>query len=510
MLEKQTVRAHRERNLVAKRYRPGMARVALIYPSYYHVAASTLAYQMLYYYLNSIEEFYVERIVLPDEPGEKPLSLESRKPLSWFDIAFISIHYEPDYANLLRILEQGGVNPYSERREDTVIVAGGPPIIANPAPVEKALDVAVVGEIESTLPYLVDRYLEYIDDRDGFLDSLRGEDGFYVPRRGRERVYMSYAVPLPRGFHPVGQFYRPGAEHRFMVETNRGCFRMCSFCMEGHIFSYMRERPLSDVLEIVEEGVRLNDVNKVTFISLSFFDYSHSDELLEKIAEAGLEASIPSLRAETLNEERLRLMRGVGQKTLTIAPETGSRELAIRLRKYIPLEKAYEVAVAAHKLGFKALKLYFMVGIPGEREEDLEASIEYIRELSGAGFKGNSLRVTVSPLVPKPHTEFEREAWIGLGEARRRIRLMKKKLGGLAEVRPYDPRWARIQTVLSRGGNELFELLLLWGRSGGGLGGWRRALRGSGMDVEKYLGRLEGDLPWSHIVLPGRPRILRA
>ncbi len=504
------MKPRRERNLVYKKYKPGMIKVALIYPSYYTVAANTLAYQMLYYYLNSFKEFYVERIVMPDDPADLPVSLESGMPLSWFDIAFISVHYEPDFANIMSIIDKGGVAPRAAERDKPVIIAGGPPIISNPAPIEEVLDVAVVGEIESTLPLLVEKFLENFPHKKVFLESLSGKDGFYVPQRGREEVVMKYAVPLLRRFHPVRQFYTPEMEYRFMVETNRGCFRMCTFCMEGHIFSYMRERPLGDVLDIIGEGVRVNDTRKVTFISLSFFDYSHSEELLENVKKMGLEASIPSLRADTLNEYRLRLIRDVGQKTVTIAPETGSRELAAKLHKYVPLEKALKLAGTARALGFKSLKLYFMVGIPGESDEHLRDTINYIGKLAETGFKGSSLKVTVSPLVPKPHTAFEREAWVGLKEARRRIKIIKRELAGLAEVRPYDPRWAQIQTVISRGGRELWRLLLEWGRLGGGLGSWRRAVRESGISVEKYLREIDGEVPWSHIVLPGRPRILRA
>ncbi len=504
----------KEINLVRKKLRRGMVKVALVYPSFYSVAASSLAYQMLYYYLNSIPEFYVERIVLPSNPDTSALSIESGWPLSRFDLAVISVHYEPDYAGILRILLSGKVEARSQKREKPIVIAGGPPIISNPEPIADVLDVAVIGEIESTLPTFVEKLLEYFPDKKELLDSLKPEEGFYVPSRGREKTVISYAVPLPRSFHPIAQF-RPltrvkGLAEGIMVETNRGCFRMCAFCMEGHIFSYMRERPLSDVLHIIDRGVEVNRLRKIRFISLSFFDYSRAGDLLAAVAERGLEASIPSLRAETLDRDKLELMKNVGQKSLTIAPETGSPRLAMILRKYIPLERALEVASEARKVGFSGLKLYFMVGIPGEEKSDLDADVDYIKKLAETGFKGNrALKVTISPLVPKPHTSFERAPWIGVEEARRRIQYIRRRLGGLADVRPYDPRWAEIQTVISRGGRELLPVLVEWAYRGGGLGAWRSAVRKSGADVSRYLEEIRGELPWSHIVVPRRARVLR-
>ncbi len=503
----------KERNLVRKKWRPGMLRVAVLYPSHYSIAASSLSYQMLYYYLASIPQFYVERIVMREEPT----SLESGLPLRAFDLAFMSIHYEPDYVNFLYILIKGGVEPRASRRNKPWIIVGGPPIISNPSPIEDFADVMVIGEIESTLPPIIGKIVEHYPDKEKFLESLDPKKGFYTgkTRHTGEKVYMNYAVPLPKEFHPKAQFSPinqvEGYTHATMVETNRGCFRMCSFCMEGHIFNYMRERPLSDVLEIIDQGVRLNDTLRLKFISLSFFDYSHAEELLEEVYLRRLEASIPSLRAETLNEYRLELMRKVSQKTLTIAPETGSRRLAIRLRKYVPPDMALSIATAAKALGFKGLKMYFMIGLPGEELEDLEADVEYILTISRSGFRGNrELKVTVSPLVPKPHTEFEREPWVGLKEARRRIHYLKRRVSGVAEIRPYDPRWAQIQTVISRGGAELGKLLLRWALEGGGLGGWRKAVKESGINIERYLGRIDGEVPWRQIVVPGRPSILRA
>lgn len=508
----------KEINVVKKNVGKDTIRVALLYPSYYEVAASSLAYQMLYYFLNSYSEVYAERFVLSDDFYQPGIySIETRSSLKDFDLVVISVHYEPDLVNILKMFIKGGISPFSEKRKGKpIVIAGGPPIISNPIPMSKFIDVLVAGEIESTMPFFMEKFFEYIGNPTGLLESLPPSKGFYVPSISMsEKVFINYAEKLDEKFHPIAQF-RP-AERKMgwidatMIEASRGCFRMCNFCMEGHIFSYMRERCFEQILRIAEGGRRLNMTDKVSIVSLSFFDHSMSDRILEELVSRGFKVSIPSLRAETLNEHRLDLMKKAGQKTVTIAPETGSFRLALYIRKLIREDVAIEVAKMAKKKGFSGLKMYFMVGLPGETLEDLDRTVEYIRRVSEySGFRGvRELKITVSPLVPKPHTPLERIPWIGLDEARKRIMYIKKKLRGLADVREYDPRWAMIQTVISRGDRQLGEFLLQWALEGGTLGGWRKALRKTSFNVEKYLGYLDGELPWKIIAVPFKPRIKR-
>lgn len=266
----------------------------------------------------------------------------------------------------------------------------------------------------------------------------------------------------------------------------------------------MRERPVADVLQIALEGRKANRSKLVKLVSLSFFDHSQADAILEKLLEEGFEVSVPSLRADTLNRRRLELLRLGGQKTLVIAPETGSPRLGLRIGKYLPLEYALSVAAEARALGFTGLKLYLMVGLPGESEEDLEKTAEYLRRLSeGSGFKGvRQLKVTVSPFVPKPHTVLERQPFIGVREAKRRIELLRKRLGGIADVREYSPKLAWIQTIISRGDADIARVILYWALRGGSLGAWRAALKEAGVDPSKYTSSLTGELPWSFVKIP--------
>jgi len=509
----------RELNVIRKRGKPETVKVALAYPSTYEVAVSSLAYQMLYYYINSWREYIAERFSTENLRGHHPLpiSIETGTPMKKFDIIVFSVHYEPDYVNILRLLLAAEIPPYAaDRKGKPIVIAGGPAVISNPEPIAKFLDVAVIGEIETTMPIILENFLESRDNPQDFLDSLSPAQGFYIPARGtEEKVKMSYAPKLEKRFHPTAQIQpldrEPAWGRGTLVEVSRGCFRGCAFCLEGHIFSYYRERPLKDIVEIAVEGSLFNQTKRIITVSLSFFDHSKAKEILGQLIDEGLEVSIPSLRAETLDEEALQLIYEAGQRSLTIAPETASRELALKLRKIVPEDKVLEVARKARKVGFRSLKLYFMIGIPGETIQDVEAIAAYVEKISAeTGFKGTSqLKITISPLVPKPHTPLERASMEDLATIRRKIQLIKRRLAGKAEVREYDPRRARIQAIISRGGRELAETLLAWAKAGAGLGGWRKAVKQTELQEKKYISGEVDTTTWSFIVLPLKPSILR-
>ena len=503
------VKPWREINAIVKPFARGDLGVAVAYPSVYEAAVKSLSVQMLYFYLNSLEGVYAERFVVQNLRGSEPpaRSLESGRPLRDFWLILFSVHYEPDYVNIVRLLAAGGVSPLAREREQVVVV-GGPPVIANPEPLSEIADVLVVGEIESTVPKLVEGAFEHAGDKRALLDELRAEEGFYVPSRGDERVRFSHPPTLPLEFHPAAQVQPEDGEWRrtTMIEVSRGCWRGCRFCMEGHIFLPKRDRPLEDVLTLAERGSRANLSRHLTLISLSLLDHPRIDELLERLVESGYEFSAPSLRLEALTDERLELLGRSGQRTLVLAPETASLRLAKAIGKPLLKDRLLEVAAKARKVGFKALKLYFMVGLPGESEEDVRGIAQLVKEVAEfSGFKGGrELKLSVSVFVPKPQTPMQ---WFGMEESARvarKLRLLERELGGLAEVRPYKPAWARVQCALSRGGKEMTRVLLEWAAAGGGLGGWRRAVRAANLDVKKYVAPLDPDseYPWSKVELP--------
>lgn len=505
-----------EINTIFKKFRSGMFRIGLLYPSYYLVAADSLAFQMLYHYLNSQEDVYAERFVLDSDGAPRVVSLETGSHLSSFDVVVISVHYELDFVNILRFMIASGIPLKASERMRPIFVAGGPPVISNPVPLAKYIDVLTIGEIEEIIPFFLEKLREYGLEKERLLESLPSERGFYVPTFMKgENVKFVFPWTLPREFHPSAQFQpliHAGWKRRTAVETSRGCFRGCRFCMEGRIFNIMRERPVQDVLEIALEGREVNMTSLVKLVSLSFFDHSRASTILEKLLEENFKFSTPSLRAETLDESKLELVRMGGQKTLVIAPETGSRRLALQVGKYISLERACDIAYTAKKLGFAGLKLYLMVGLPGETKQDLEETISYVEELSSrSGFKGErELKITVSPFVPKPHTPLQDAPFIGLEQAKIRIEFLRRGLAGVASIREYDARLALIQTVISRGDDEVGRLLEEWALLGGGLGAWRKAVSVSGVNIKMYLASQAEPHPWDFIHLSPRTLWLKA
>lgn len=499
-------RALEEINVVRKVPKPGNLRVGVVYPSLYQVAVDSLSFQMLYYHLNSYDDVCAERVFFSEMSIPPASTAETSTALKRLDALVFTVHYELDFVNILRILLGSGIEVFATKRERPLVIIGGPPVIANPVPLSAFADVIVVGEIEATVPELVGRLIAEKDSKRRFLDSLAPERGFFVPARGEADVKLNIATRLEPGFHPAAQVQPLRAPFKWKlrtaIEVVRGCIHGCSFCLEGRIFNILRERPVEDILRIAREGSAANMSKLVKLIGLSFFDHPQADVILEKLLEEGYQLSVPSLRGDVLNSRRLELLRRGGQKTLVIAPETGSLGLGVRIGKFVKLERAVELASEARKLGFTGIKLYFMVGIPGESADDLERTAEYVEKLSSAsGFRGvRQLKITVSPFVPKPHTAWERYPFIGVEEAKRRINYLKKRLAGLADVRDYDPRLAWIQTIISRGDLEIGRVLLGWAVRGGGLGAWRAAIREAGVKPEKYTGFLE-QTPWSFIKL---------
>lgn len=496
-----------EVNVVRKRVRRGDLGVAIAYPSLYQAAVRSLSVQMLYFYLNSLEGVFAERFTLNNLAGEEPpaLSIESGRTLKDFPLILFSVHYEPNYVNIVRLLTAGGVPPLARERKQVVVV-GGPPVIANPEPLSEIADVLVVGEIESTVPYLVESTLESQGNKRALLDALPPEDGFYVPSREDERVHYSYADPLPSEFHPTAQVQLAEGERTTAIEISRGCYRGCRFCLEGYIFLPKRDRPLEDVLRIAERGSLLNESKRITLITLSLFDHERVDELLSRLIDGGFAISLPSLRLDALTDDRLELLARSGQRTLVLAPETASRVLALAIGKPLLRERLLEVVARARRAGFKSLKLYFMVGLPGEREEDVGGIASLVKEVAEvSGFRGvRELKVSISVFAPKPQTPMQ---WFGMEERERvrgKVGLLRRELGGVADIRPYKPDWAYVQCALSRGGRELTGLLLEWARLGGGLAGWRKAAARTGVSVKSLVGPLNSDVEygWNKVVLP--------
>lgn len=416
-----------EFNPFQRKFRKGIKKVALVYPNRYVGGIANIGLQQIYAEINEFaicERFYIDVF-----NGLR--SLESQTPLSEFDFALFSLQYELDYFNAVEILRKSGFKG--------IKIAGGPCVMENPKPIKKFFDAFFIGEVEGRLE-------EILSVKSS--EELSGIEGIYTGREDEvKRTYSKLGKHLDREIIGNGAYGRC-----FLVEIGRGCIRRCSFCLVRQIYAPPRWRRLEDLPEI-------KDVKKVALIAPSPTDHPKFKDILQKFVEMGFEVSPSSLRADNLDEETVELLRMGNVKTITLAPETASHELAEFLRKEISFEDLRRaVEISAGK--FEKLKLYYMIGIPGESFEDVRRIVEQANELKK--FIPN-VEISVNPLIPKPHTPLQ---WLKLGaeggveELRRKIELLDKecKKHGIEFSKPELKEFV-LQTILSRGDERVSEIL---------------------------------------------------
>ena len=521
----------------------GRVSFALVYPNTYAVGMSNLGFQTIYRHLNALPDVVCERVFLPDpedmpeyqRTGTGPFSLESKRPLSDFDLVGFSITYEGDYINTLRLLRMAGVplRPGARRPEDPIVLMGGVCAFANPEPVAPFMDFVVVGEGEEIVGEIVAAYREAFGAvslgarrRDDLLDRLAPIPGIYVPQRYR----VSYredgtidevrpqgdapAVVIKRRLKKVDEFRTisllrtPNAEygHLALLEVGKGCGRGCRFCLEGQIYRPVRHRSLDALRETIREIKK--DSNRVGLVGACVSDYPWIGGLMGVLAEEGLEVSISSIRADSLTEELVSSLRRGGHRTLTVAPEAGTERLRHVIRKDISDEQLYDACKLVRAHGIPNLKCYFMIGLPTETDEDVEAIpalatrlLERLRVPSPQGEPFGRLTLSISSFVPKPWTPFQWAPFDAVSRLETKLRAIKAGVRRLHNVRVLheNPREAFLQALLARGDRRVADFLE---QAACLEGDWRTALREWPGDPTFYTQRerpLDEILPWDHL-----------
>lgn len=447
-----------EYNPFAKRYRKGIKRIALVYPNRYAGGIANLGLQYIYTRINEMDAV-CERFYSDVFDGFR--SVETGTPLAEFDMALFSLQYEMDYFKAVEILKKSGFGG--------IKIAGGPCVMENPLPLMDYFDAFFIGEVEGAVE-------EIIEARSA--EELSGIPGIFTGRE--EKVRRVYAK-LER--HMEKEIIGEGAYGKcFLLEIGRGCIRKCRFCIVRQIYSPPRWRKK----ELLPKSF---ETEKVAIIAPSPSDHPEFKEILQMYVEHGMKVSPSSVRADTLDEELAELLMQAGVKTLTIAPETPSQRLQEAINKGISDEAVMNAAELSEGR-FEKVKLYYMVGLPGENFEDVEKIIEQAKRIKE---RVKRVEISVNPLVPKPHTPLQ---WMpfggkenmkeGIEELRRKLSFIRenaRKAGIEADVSGY--REFAIQTILSRGGRDVSEIL-----------------EGSSYKkFERYLGQIEVDstLLWDFI-----------
>lgn len=545
-------------------HKPDVAlRLALCFPDVYEVAESHLGLKILYHVVNERPELAAERVyaVWPDleallRAERVPLwSLETQRPLSSFDVVGFTLQYELSYATILGMLDLGGVPRWAvQRSEHEPIVIGGGAGAYNAEPVAPFFDALVLGDGEEVLLELLDAMVQGRADsesRAAVLARLANIEGVYVPAhfeveydgprisnlrsardalpqhqsregvpRVRRRVVRDLdAAPYPS--RPIVPNVLP-VHNRVAIELQRGCSQNCRFCQAGMVSRPTRQREPATVLRLSQEGLRATGGDEIGLLSLSAGDYgpmpSLLASLLDRHAQDGVRIGIPSLRTETVSPEMTEQLARMGKPSFTFAPEAGSERLRRVINKTNRDEDLLAAVRAAVGAGWRQLKLYFMLGLPTETDEDLEAIIDLARRARDAGRELRSdahVTVSVSTFVPKAHTPFQWEAQLGEDETRRKQHLLRDRAreAGLG-FRYHDAGQSFVEGVLARGDRRLAKAVECAYELGCRFDGWteqfvlarwqqalRETLTPLGLRAEDYLAarEVDGILPWDHL-----------
>jgi radical SAM family uncharacterized protein len=514
----------------------GKISVALVYPNTYAVGMSNLGFQTIYRHLNAMPDVVCERVFMP-EPADldemrraqmPPFSLESLRPLTDFHLVGFSVTYEGDYINVLRLLAMAGIplRAAARRSHDPLVLMGGVCAFSNPEPVAPFMDFVVVGEGEELVVELIAAYRTGYQDRAGFLVSLAGLDGVYVPERhevayatdgtvadvvareGAPAVVTKRRLRNVNAFETVAAVKTSHAEygHMALLEVGKGCGRGCRFCLEGQVYRPVRHRSVDALRETVERMAASGE-RRIGLVGACVSDYPWLSDLLKVVEDNGMELSISSLRADSLSEGLVAALARGGHRTLTMAPEAGTERLRRSIRKSISDDQLMTACTLVRAHGIPNLKTYFMIGQPTETIEDVEAipdlagrMLERLRVLDPTGRPFGRLTLSVSSFVPKPWTPFQWAPFDGAESLQSKLEIIKRGVRRFSNVRVLheNPREAALQALLARGDRRVGDFLELAASYDGD---WRRALREWEGDAAFYTTRrrsTEERLPWDH------------
>lgn len=516
----------------------GRLRVALAFPNTYFVGMSNLGLQTVYRLFNGLDPVVCERVFLPGRQElaarlacRSPLvTLESQTPVSDFDIFALSVAFEWDYTNVVTLLRLAGLEPRAGQRHprDPLVVVGGAVTFVNPEPLAPFVDVIAAGEAELLVPALAEAWFAE-PDRPGLLARLARERGFYVPGLydvvydGPGRVAAITPRPdtdAPPVVHkaavktadriepPSTGIFTPDTEFgsRLLVEVVRGCANLCRFCWAGYNYLPVRPFQAARILELAAAARPY--ANRVGLVSIALCDHPEIEHILERLVAMGYGISPASLRLDDLTAPIVRLLRQSGERSITIAPETGSDRLRRVINKTVTNEEILDRADLIFRAGFENLKLYYMIGLPTETDEDLVAIRDLtaaIRErmLAHARARGTIGRIvaSVNPLVPKPGTTYQ---WLPMTDTRvidERAARLRALVAGLDNVyfNVKSERHSYYQGLLSLGDRRVAGVIERAEQNGGR---WRAAAADAGVDAAAYLYRdrsVDAFLPWQII-----------
>ena len=510
-------------------------KVAIVYPNTYFVGMSNLGLHIIYEEINLRNDSVCERIFLPEkkeleayDKTKTPLmSVETQRPMHQFDVVAFDVTFEMDYFHIPLMLRHGRVPIMGKDRTefDPIVIAGGPCATFNPEPFADFIDAFIIGEGEG----IVSRVLDIIRDgkmegldRHAILRQLANISGVYVPSlyvpiysddgefkgydiaEGAPTTIKRHFEMLTSGGETVVATNYTEFGAMYIIEVARGCGRHCRFCMAGYCFRVPRVRPLEILKEGVDRAEKLG--KKVGLMGAAISDYPEVDELVTYIRSKDMRYSCASLRADSLTQAVVDGLADSGQKTITIAPETGSERLRRVINKGISEEHLQNAATLSAKSGIQHMRLYIMIGLPTETDEDIEAIVGLAdrtqAHMAEVGCKGR-LTLSINPFIPKPFTPFQWMAMDNQKTVEKKLQYIKKALqkNRRIEVLVESPKEAYIQGVLARGDRRLGAVLAACAADRGSKS-FKAEMKAAGLDMDEMNYRersFDEFLPWSHL-----------
>ncbi|MEE8414194.1 MAG: radical SAM protein [Dehalococcoidales bacterium] len=500
-------RLAREMGTVIKNW-GGRLPIALIYPNAYYLGMSNLGMQSIYSLLNDYPNVVCERVFR--EKGDRtkkvlPLSLESQRPLTDFAVLAFSVTYELDYFNVPEILKASGIPIYAADRDEShpLVMAGGVCVTANPMPLSPFFDCLCIGEAESILPAMLPVLSEGISDkRDKLLKKISGVPGVYVPQSYDDTPVIRQFTQNLDDFPAHSVVLTPDTElgNLYLIEVERGCDWGCRFCLVSTAFSPTRFRSLDNLLSQGKEGLKYR--KRLGLVGPAVSDHPQFEELLTGLQQMGAELSISSLRIKPLPTIALREMVKGGARSVALAPEAGSQRLRQVIRKNINEDDILKAMYLVAEQNIKQLKLYFMIGLPTETDDDIEEMVKLVlkcKAILDSRQSGCRITLSIAPFVPKAGTPFQWLPMEQLSTLKNRLSLLKKRLSPQGiQIKAESLAWSQVQGSLARGKSRLAEALADIEEFS--LSGWQNAVDKCRLDINTYLYRkldTTEKLPWS-------------